>query len=309
MVIIATLFMGVGYAALNSLTLGVKGNLVALSYIKELMITASQVDNGGNETGEILSYTGTLLNLNDVSSGLILGRCGYDFIWVDMEHSCLSLENLLAQITAIKSGGTSVIVRVPQNDLTYTKKVLEMGVDGIIFPMLKSVEEVNEMIACTLYPPYGTRGFGPQNAIGYGFDDARTYVQNTREHLCRFIQIEHQECVKNLEEILKNPYIDGYIFGLVEVIQGEVQFLQEILHGEAGGLIVELLRAEGEQHQLRHREHRRNGPCNTDSPQNAAYSQISEVEFEESVVDESEQNENRCTRHNFQVDLTTSSPR
>ena len=64
MVIIATLFMGIGYAALNSLTLGVKGNLVALSYIKELMITASQVDNGGSETGEVLSYTGTLLNLN-----------------------------------------------------------------------------------------------------------------------------------------------------------------------------------------------------------------------------------------------------
>ena len=171
------------------------------------MITLKEKIQQGKKT------TGTLLNLNDVSSGLILGRCGYDFIWVDMEHSCLSLENLLAQITAIKSGGTSVIVRVPQNDLTYTKKVLEMGVDGIIFPMLKSVEEVNEMIACTLYPPYGTRGFGPQNAIGYGFDDARTYVQNTREHLCRFIQIEHQECVKNLEEILKNPYIDGYIFG------------------------------------------------------------------------------------------------
>ena len=157
--------------------------------------------------------SGTLLNLNDVASGLILGRCGYDFIWVDMEHSCLSLENLLGQISALKNGGTAVVVRVPQNDLTFTKKVLEMGVDGIIFPMLKTVEEVNEMIACTLYPPYGTRGCGPQNAIGYGFDDIGEYIQNTCEHLCRFIQIEHKDLVDNLQEVVKNPYIDGYIFG------------------------------------------------------------------------------------------------
>lgn len=31
--------------------------------------------------------------------------------------------------------------------------------------------------------------------------------------LCRFIQIEHIDCIHALPEIVKNPYIDGYIFG------------------------------------------------------------------------------------------------
>lgn len=156
---------------------------------------------------------GTHINLNDVAVSRIVGLAGYDFIWIDLEHSYLSLESLMAHILAIKATGTAVIVRMPQDDLTYTKKVLEMGVDGIIFPMVKTAEQANRLIAATLYPPYGNRGFGPMNAVAFGFEDTMEYVQNTRDHLCRFIQIEHIDAVTHLEEIVKNEYIDGYIFG------------------------------------------------------------------------------------------------
>ena len=69
-----------------------------------------------------------------------------------------------------KSTGTPVIVRAPQDDLTATKKIIEMGVDGIIFPMVRTAEEANRVIASTLYPPYGDRGFGPMGAIDYGME-------------------------------------------------------------------------------------------------------------------------------------------
>ena len=69
---------------------------------------------------------GMHINLSDPTVGRIAGLAGYDFIWIDTEHSYLSFENLLNQIIAVKSTGTSVIVRVPQDDLTATKKILEM---------------------------------------------------------------------------------------------------------------------------------------------------------------------------------------
>jgi len=106
-----------------------------------------------------------------------------------------------------------VIVRVPQDDLTVTKKVLDMGADGIIFPMIRTVEEANRQIASTLYPPDGNRGFGPMNAVDFGFADVGAYLKNANHDLCRFIQIEHKDAIENLDEIMKNPYIDGYIFG------------------------------------------------------------------------------------------------
>lgn len=156
---------------------------------------------------------GTHVNLADPGICDIVGRIGYDFIWVDMEHTYLSYEALLSHIIAAKGTGTPVIVRAPQDDLTATKKILEMGVDGIIFPMVRSKDEIDRLIGYTLYPPYGSRGFGPIGAIHYGVDDVNKYVKENNVELCRFIQIEHKDLVDNIAEIAENEYIDGFIFG------------------------------------------------------------------------------------------------
>ena len=80
---------------------------------------------------------GTHVQLSDPAICEIVGRLGYDYIWVDLEHTYMSYKDLLCHISAAHSAGTPVIVRVPQNDFTVTKKVMEMGPDGIIFPMIK----------------------------------------------------------------------------------------------------------------------------------------------------------------------------
>jgi 2-dehydro-3-deoxyglucarate aldolase/4-hydroxy-2-oxoheptanedioate aldolase len=179
---------------------------------------------------------GTHLNFCDVGISRIAGLAGYDFIWIDLEHSYLSLDDLFAHILAIKSTGTPVIVRVPQDDLTYTKKVIEMGVDGIIFPMIRSAEQANKLIAATLYPPYGNRGFGPMGAVDFGFNDAKEYTHDTVDHLCRFIQIEHIDAVNDLEEIIKNEYIDGYIFGPND-LSGSINEICEVFEENTTELI------------------------------------------------------------------------
>ena len=129
------------------------------------------------------------------------------------ESETVSSETLLNHIFALRSVGAEIVVRVPQNDLTHLKHVLEMGVDGIILPMVRSAEEANEMIAATLYPPLGTRGFGPMNANDYGYESAAAYAEKSNRDLCRFIQIEHKDAVDHLAEIIRNPYIDGYNIG------------------------------------------------------------------------------------------------
>ena len=185
--------------------------------------------------------------LNDVAVARGAALAGYDYIWIDLEHSNLSLENLLSFILVVQATGTAAIVRVPMDDLTYTKKVLEMGPDGIIFPMVRTAEEVNKLIDFTLYPPYGSRGFGPQAAVGYGYFDTPAYVKNTEKNVCRFIQIEHKEAVENLEEIIKNPYIDGYIFGPND-LSGSLGMLGDPFREEPLALIkhtISVLRENG----------------------------------------------------------------
>ncbi len=156
---------------------------------------------------------GTLVSLTDPCLCEIMGNIGYDCVWIDTEHTYMSHKDVLCHLNAARSANIPAVVRLPQNDLTETKRVLEMGPDGIIFPMARSVDEFKGLIEMTLYPPHGTRGFGPLRAIGYGAMDAREYVAEKSFEMCRFVQIEHIDAIDSLEEIVKIPYIDGFIFG------------------------------------------------------------------------------------------------
>lgn len=183
---------------------------------------------------------GTHINFSDPSVGRIAGLAGYDYIWIDMEHNYISFESLLAQVLAIRTTGTPVVVRAPQDDLTATKKILEMGVDGIVFPMIRTAEEANRLLSYTLYPPYGRRGFGPMNAVGYGAFDTDEYLATNHKTMCRFIQIEHVDAVRNLDEIMKNEFIDGYIIGAND-LSGSINELGNALGENTTALIKEAI--------------------------------------------------------------------
>lgn len=157
---------------------------------------------------------GTITTLSDPVSAEILGYAGYDFVWVDTEHAAKDYSALYAQLTALKMTGTAAFVRVTIDDKNHVKHVLENGVDGIIFPMINTAKQAKDAMDSCLYPPLGTRGFGPLRAVRYGLDNAHEYTARYERDLIRCIQIETVEAVENLPEILKVPYIDGVVLGL-----------------------------------------------------------------------------------------------
>jgi 2-dehydro-3-deoxyglucarate aldolase/4-hydroxy-2-oxoheptanedioate aldolase len=79
--------------------------------------------------------------------------------------------------------------------------------------MVKNIPEMKRLIETTLYPPLGTRGFGPLRAIGYGALDAKQYAEKESLELCRFVQIEDASLLQDVDALINMPYVDGYIFG------------------------------------------------------------------------------------------------
>ena len=156
---------------------------------------------------------GTLVSLTDPCLCEIMGNVGFDCVWIDTEHTYMSYKDVLCHLNASHSSGIASLVRLPQNDLTATKKILEMGPDAIVFPMVRSCAEFESLMEMTLYPPLGTRGFGPMRAIGYNPQNSREYVKDGHLELCRFMQIESVSMIDELEKIADNPYVDGFIFG------------------------------------------------------------------------------------------------
>ena len=178
-----------------------------------------------------LPITGTHVNLTDPIVTEIFASLGYDFVWVDMEHTALSCEQVYHHLLAARTNGTPIVVRVPANDLTFTKRVLEMGVDGIVFPMVKNAEHAKELLDWTLYPPYGRRGCGPKGAVRYGLASEPEYYGPGHLKMCRFVQIELESAAMDAEAIAAIPYLDGVVLGMHD-LSGSIGRLGDIFCAE-----------------------------------------------------------------------------
>lgn len=143
----------------------------------------------------------------------ILGGLDYDYLFICAEHTLYDPEKICDMVKECEYSGTPALVRLPENDKTFTKKILDNGVSAVLFPMIKSAAQANEVMNWCVYPPNGERGFGPMKAVRWGLDSDKEYLAENLNGTVRMIQIEDIQAVNELEEIVKNPYIDGYIFG------------------------------------------------------------------------------------------------
>lgn len=151
--------------------------------------------------------------LTDPSISEAMACFGYDFLWIDAEHGPFDKEKLLAHIVAANGAGAAAFVRVAGNDPILIKPVLEMGIDGIIIPMVCTAGEAKKAVEACLYPPRGIRGFGPRRAIRYGMIPMDEYLAKADESFLRIVQIEHVDAVNNLREILAVEGLDAIIIG------------------------------------------------------------------------------------------------
>ncbi|MBQ4087693.1 MAG: aldolase [Clostridia bacterium] len=174
---------------------------------------------------------GPLVHLSDVIPTEIFAALGYDYIWLDMEHTTLTCEQVHHHMLAARNGGSAAIVRVPVHDLTYTKRIMEMGPDGIIFPMVTGYEDAKELLSWTLYPPLGARGCGPKAAVRYGIDNEPDFYKNGHVKTCRFIQVELESAAREIEKIVTIPHLDGVILGMHD-LSGSIGRLGDVFSKE-----------------------------------------------------------------------------
>lgn len=163
---------------------------------------------------------GTHCFCEDIGFYEMCGMLGYDYVWIDNEHAGLTDITIRNGIVGANASGCAAFVRVRCNDPALAKPVLEMGPDGIIFPMVNTAEEAERAVKSCLYPPKGTRGFGPIRAMKYNTlpeVDLDDYVEQANRSVLKIIQIEHETAVKNLDEILEVPGIDLVICGPMDL--------------------------------------------------------------------------------------------
>ncbi|MFK8081286.1 MAG: HpcH/HpaI aldolase/citrate lyase family protein [Granulosicoccus sp.] len=158
--------------------------------------------------------SGCWVNIFDPIVGELVGRCGYDYAMIDMEHSPVDLTQTLAMIRAVQLGGAKAIVRVPDKQPQWIGRLMDMGADGVMVPMVNSAEEASTLAAAAVYAPEGTRGMAAPivRATGYGVN-TQHYLDNYRRQFTLLLQIESAEAVDAAADIAAVEGVDCIFIG------------------------------------------------------------------------------------------------
>ena len=155
---------------------------------------------------------GSWIMMGNSISVEVMALAGFEWLVIDIEHTSIDLETTQSLITTIQANGIKALVRVSKNEEVIIKRILDMGADGIVVPMVCSKEDAIQAINYAKYPPIGKRGVGLYRASKYGtkFEEYKKWVN---EELVIIAQIEHIDAVNNIDEILQVDGIDGTIIG------------------------------------------------------------------------------------------------
>jgi 2-dehydro-3-deoxyglucarate aldolase/4-hydroxy-2-oxoheptanedioate aldolase len=153
---------------------------------------------------------GVVVSIPSPETVEILAASGYDWFFIDLEHSAMNVQEGQSLLQA--AGSIPCLVRIPSRDEPGIRKVLDAGAQGIIIPQVQTAEETEQFIQFAKFPPRGRRSVGLGRAQGYGLK-FQEYIQKANDETVVVVQIEHRLAVDNVEAILDVPGLDALFVG------------------------------------------------------------------------------------------------
>ena len=149
-------------------------------------------------------FAGTLYS-GDIEAAKKMESEGYDFIWIEMQHSPMTYESAAGIILACKGLPAIPFLRVPDATESDIQKATDIGALGIIIPLVETVEKAQNAVKFAKYPPVGRRSTGGNQASSIWGKD---YRQTANDNIMIMVQIESPEGVANIDKIAAVPGVD-----------------------------------------------------------------------------------------------------
>ena len=135
-----------------------------------------------------------------------MANAGFDFMWIEMQHSPLNFHEVATMLRACKGAPAIPFVRVPDATEGDIQKAMDTGALGIIIPMVESLEKVKNAIKWANYPPIGKRSLGGgQYGVLWGAD----YRQTANANLMIVAMVESPAGVAIADQIAALPGVDA----------------------------------------------------------------------------------------------------
>jgi len=180
---------------------------------------------------------GLWVTLESPTVSEIAAEMGLDWICVDMEHGSLDYRDVVHHARAVRGSDTAVLVRVPAITEDKIKRALDLGVDGVILPLVRAAAELREAFSYARYPMTGVRAIGGERALRWGLK-MDEYLDSANQEIMVIPNIETAEASADIDNILAVPGLEAIFFGPYDLSASFGHFKQ----WEGPGVAEDILR-------------------------------------------------------------------
>ncbi|MEZ6062648.1 MAG: aldolase/citrate lyase family protein [Planctomycetaceae bacterium] len=158
------------------------------------------------------SVYGLWVTLESATITEIAVALGVDWVVVDAEHGHLGWKDINDHVRAALRSDTVVLVRIAERSTSLTKRVLDIGADGIVIPWVETAEQFDEAVRDCRYPPEGRRGIGGERATAWGQSFAE-HTADANDHVLVVPLIESVAAIPNVEAMCAVDGAEVFFFG------------------------------------------------------------------------------------------------
>lgn len=163
--------------------------------------------------GHIVSSM-TVKLVKGIEIAQIAKTAGFDAIYIDLEHSALTLESTGQICMAAMNIGLSPFVRVPANTPEWICRALDNGAMGVIAPHINTKEQAQAIVACAKFQPIGDRSAaGVLPHLQYRSFPASEAYPVLNDQTTVIVQFESEQAIENAESIISTPGVDVVLIG------------------------------------------------------------------------------------------------
>jgi 2-keto-3-deoxy-L-rhamnonate aldolase RhmA len=183
------------------------------------------------DNGELCLGIG-LRQARTVDVAAAMASCGFDWLFIDLEHGTMPLDTAVQISVAALTAGISPVVRVPSRQYFLATRVLDGGALGIVMPHVDTAEEARAIVDHLKYPPLGHRSMAGGMAY-FGFRAVPTgeaAATMNRETLV-VVMLETPQAVANADAIAAVEGVDVLLVGTNDLMM-EMGFPGQFGHAE-----------------------------------------------------------------------------
>ncbi len=165
------------------------------------------------EAGE-LAIGFSVVHWRTVNVAGIAKECGFDWLFIDMEHNTMDVDAAVQISVAALPTGVTPIVRVPSHDHFHATRVLDGGAMGVVVPHVSTVEQARQIVADCKYPPIGHRSLSaPMAQLGFRGMPVAEAIEVLNRNTTVVAMLETPQAIDNAEAIAAVEGIDVLLIG------------------------------------------------------------------------------------------------